>query len=297
VPREIELLAPDIRRFVGGLIDNFASRGSCDLHGEYADLLPSGVFLTLMGLPQEHLSRFLRWRDDTIRPDVEPGDVEGAQRIREETGKEISDYFRIAIGERRQSPDDALFSRLIQSEMNGEPLSETELLGMAHLLLLGGLDTVTATIDCMMLYLATRPEARNRLIDDPSCIPSAVEELLRWNSPVMVIPRLVTHDVELNGVQLRAGDRVMLVLGAANTDDEEFGPSVVDFDRSPNRHVAFGAGNHLCLGAHLARLELRITLEEIHRRIPDYRIADGAEINFSPGIRQADQLPLVFTPA
>lgn len=297
VPREIERLGPEVRRIVNELIDTFAPKGACDLHEDFATPLPSGIFLALMGLPREDLPQFLRWRDDSIRPDVEPGDFEGAQRIREATARAISDYFRQAIEERRQQPDDTLFSKLVRFEIDDTPLSEAELLGMAHLLLLGGLDTVTATLDCMVAYLATHPEERQRLVDDPECIDGAVEELLRWATPVMGIPRLLTEDVELGGVQLRAGDKVTLVLGAANEDEEVFGAPAVDFDRNPNRHLAFGAAHHLCLGAHLARLELRIALEELHRRIPDYCIAEGAEIHFSPGIRQANHLPLVFTPA
>ncbi len=297
VPREIERLAPEVRRTVTGLIDDFAPKGACDLHEDFATPLPSGIFLALMGLPREDLPMFLKWRDDSIRPAVEPGDFEGAKRIRDATARAISDYFRRAIEERRRDRDDSLLSTIVHAEIGGLPLTETELLGMAHLLLLGGLDTVTATLDCMVAFLATYPDQRQRLIDEPACIPAAVEELLRWATPVIGVPRLLTRDIQLGGVRLCGGDKITLVLGAANQDEEMFGPRRVDFDRTDNRHVAFGAGNHLCLGAHLARLEVRIALEEFHRRIPDYRIADGADIHFSPGIRQADRLPLVFTPA
>jgi cytochrome P450 len=119
---------------------------------------------------------------------------------------------------------------------------------------------------------------------------------LRWLSPVMVVPRSMTDDFEMGGVQLRADDPVMLVVGAANGDASEFPDMAVDFGRHPNRHIAFGGGNHKCLGAHLARLELRVALEELHRRIPHYRIPEGTSIHFSPGIRQADPLPLEFDP-
>lgn len=277
---------------VGDLIDAFVERGSCDFHDEFSTPLPSGIFLALMGLPSSDLPMFLQWRDDSIRPAVEPGDFEGAERIRAATAASISEYFRSAIEERRRNPDDTLLSSIVHACIDDEPLTEVELLGMSHLLLLGGLDTVTATLDCMIAHLAERPDERQRLVADPANIPGAVEELLRWLTPVMVVPRIVIEETELGGVALAAGDRVLLVLGAANGDDE-FG-SEVDLARTPNRHVAFGAGNHLCLGAHLARLELRVALEEFHRRIPDYRIADGAEVHFSPGIRQADHLPIVF---
>lgn len=294
VPREIQQLEPDVRRIVRGLIEAVAPRGQCDFHEDIATPLPSEIFLTLMGLPADDLPLFLRWRDDSIRPQVEPGDFEGAQRIRAQTAHEISEYFRDLIETCRQNPSASLLSRIVHSTIDGRPLSEAELLGISHLLLLGGLDTVTATLDCMVAFLATHPEYRRRIVDDPSIIPAAVEELLRWLTPVMVIPRSVKESVEVGGVQLQAGDDVMLVIGAANDDESEFPNPEVDFDRHPNRHVAFGGSNHSCLGAHLARMELRVTLEELHRLIPDYRIPEGVTLHFSPGIRQADRLPLVF---
>ena len=300
VPREIEQLEPEVRSAVRSLIDDFAPRGHCDLHDELATPLPSGIFLALMGLPMSDLPHFLQWRDDTMRPDVEPGDFEGAQRIRQQTAHAISEYFREAIAGLRERPEDTLLSMLVHATLDGEPIGEPELLGMAHLLLLGGLDTVTASLDCMVHFLATHPDHRQQLVDDPSLVPAAVEELLRWLTPVMVIPRAMACDAEVAGVQLHAGDKVTLVLGAANGDESEFGDEsadAVDFHREPNRHVAFGGGHHLCLGAHLARLELRVALEELHARIPDYRLADGADVHFSPGIRQATHLPLEFTPA
>jgi cytochrome P450 len=297
VPREIQRLEPEVRRIVRGLLDGVAPRGRCDFHEEIATPLPSEIFMALMGLPPEDLSLFLRWRDDSIRPSVEPGDFEGAQRIRARVANEISEYFRDLIAVCRRTPSDSLLSRVVHSTIDDEPLSEAELLGISHLLLLGGLDTVTATLDCMIAFLATHPDHRHQLVSDPSIIPAAVEELLRWSTPVMVIPRSIKEEVEMDGVQLRAGDGVMLAIGAANDDAVEFPDSDVDFHRHPNRHLAFGGSNHSCLGAHLARLELRVTLEELHRRIPDYRIPDGIVVHFSPGIRQADQLPLEFDPA
>ena len=296
VPREIEKLEPEVRSAVRALIDEFAPRGSCDLHDELATPLPSNIFLALMGLPRSDLPQFLQWRDDTMRPDVEPGDFEGAAKIRKRTAHEITEYFKDAIGRIREHPEDSLLSMLVHASIDGEPIGEPELLGMAHLLLLGGLDTVTATLDCMVHFLATHPDHRQQLVDDPALIPAAVEELLRWLTPVQVIPRAMAVDAEVRGVQLHAGDKVTLVLGAANGDEAEF-DDTVDFHREPNRHVAFGGGHHLCLGAHLARLELRVALEELHARIPHYRLAEGAEIHFSPGIRQADHLPLEFDPA
>jgi cytochrome P450 len=193
-------------------------------------------------------------------------------------------------------PDDGrLLSTLVRAEIEGRPLSHAELLGTCHLLMLGGLDTVTATLDCMIVYLAQHPDRRQAILDDPSLVPAAVEELLRHQTPVMMVPRKLVQDVEIGGVQCKAGDSATLLIGAGNVDAAEFdGAHEVRFDRERNRHVAFGGGPHRCLGSHLARLELRVALEQFHARIPDYAIAEAAEINFSPGIRQADNLPLTF---
>ena len=183
---------------------------------------------------------------------------------------------------------------MVNGTVDGRPLTRAEMLGACHLLLLGGLDTVTATLDCMIVYLARHPERRDALVADPSCIPHAVEELLRHQTPVMMVPRVLAQDHEMGGVQMKAGDSVTLMIGAANADVAEFEDwGDVRFDRETNRHLAFGGGPHRCLGSHLARLELRVALEEFHRRIPEYELAHD-NIHFSPGIRQADQLPLVF---
>ncbi|MGH9027687.1 MAG: cytochrome P450 [Acidimicrobiia bacterium] len=298
LPRTVARIEPDVRVLVGQLVDAFADRGHCDFHEEFATPLPSTIFLRLMGLPQRDLATFLQWRDDTVRPDVEPGDFEAAARVRAETSRAINAYFEDALEDRRRRPDDGLLSQLATAEVDGVRLSQRELLGICHLMLIGGLDTVTATLDCIIVYLARHPDRRRAIVADPSLLPSAIEELLRRETPVMVVPRIVKQDVTLRGVELHTGDRVTLLLGAANTDDAEFTDAEgVEFARDPNKHVAFGGGHHLCLGAHLARLELRVGLEEFHRRIPDYRIAEGSEIHFSPGIRQADRLPLLFAPA
>jgi cytochrome P450 len=296
-PRRIAEIEPEARKLVNEIIDGFATRGECDVHEEFATPLPSGIFLQLMNLPPEDLTTFLEWRDNTIRPDVEPGDFDGAARIREETGRKITAYFEAAIEERRKTPDDGLLSRIVHNEIDGRPPTQDELLGIMHLLLLAGLDTVTATLDCMIAYLGRHPDRRDAISRDPALASAAIEELLRTETPVMMVPRIVKQDAEFGGVQLAKGDGATILIGAANVDSGEFDdPSSVEFDRQGNRHVAFGAGPHRCLGSHLARMELRVALEELHKRIPDYRVAEGAVLNYSPGIRQADSIPLVFTP-
>jgi cytochrome P450 len=183
---------------------------------------------------------------------------------------------------------------MVHGTVDGRPMTRAELLGACHLLLLGGLDTVTATLDCMIVYLARHPERRDALVANPELVTPAVEELLRHQTPVMMVPRVIAQDYEFNGVQLTAGDSAILLIGAANADHAEFDDAAgVLFDRETNRHLAFGGGAHRCLGSHLARLELRIAIDEFHKRIPRYELTDD-EIRFSPGIRQAERLPLRF---
>src|SRR5262249_10043959 len=210
-------------------------------------------------------------------------------------GKAIEDYFEAKIEEKRSHPDDRLLSTIVHGEVEGRPLTHAELLGTTHLLLLGGLDTVTATLDCMIVYLAQHPERRQALLNDGSLVPGAVEELLRHQTPVMMVPRKIVQDFEMGGVQFKVGDGATLLIGAANADHDEFADaSDVRFDRETNRHLAFGGGAHRCLGSHLARLELTVALEEFHRRVTDYELTPGTSISFSPGIRQAENLHLRF---
>jgi cytochrome P450 len=294
-PKRIAELDADARALVNSLIDGFIDRGECDYHEEFATPLPSGIFLALMGLPRSDLPQFLRWRDDTIRPKVAADDLEGAAAIRERAGHAITEYFARALDEQRRDPGDGLLARIASAEVDGAPLPREEQLGVCHLMLIAGLDTVTATLDCEMTYLARHPDARRRLAAAPEVTAGAVEELLRWETPVQMVVRVIKEDHELAGVSMHAGDHAVIMIGAANLDDEFPDADRVEFEREANRHLAFGAGPHRCLGSHLARLEQRVALEEWHRRIPDYRIADGVDIRCSPGIRQAERLPLVWS--
>jgi len=293
-PKRMAELEPEARALVNEIIDVFIARGECDFHEDFATPLPSTIFLALMGLPHEDLPQFLRWRDDTIRPQ---GNTEAeVEAKRAAAGKAIEDYFEAKIEEKRSHPDDRLLSTVVHGEVDGRPLTHAELLGTTHLLLLGGLDTVTATLDCMIVYLAQHPERRQALLNDGALVPGAVEELLRHQTPVMMVPRKIVQDCEMAGVRLQAGDGATLLIGAANADRDEFeDASEVRFDRPTNRHLAFGGGAHRCLGSHLARLELTVALEEFHRRVADYELAPETQISFSPGIRQTENLHLRFS--
>jgi cytochrome P450 len=288
-------LAPAVRADANALIDKIIDTGECEFDRDFAIPLPCNAFLHLMGLPPEELENFLAMKDGIIRPHLRTTDLEEATQIRVDTGKRIYAFFEKLIDERRAKPQDDLMTYLVEVELKGEKLSSNEILDICFLFLLAGLDTVTATLGCNFAYLAANPEQRRRLVDDPNRIEGAVEELLRWETPVTALPRVLKQDVTVRGVELEQGTLVTLLLGASNTDDEEFGNAdIVDFDRERNRHLAFGAGAHRCLGSHLARMELRVAMEEWHKRIPDYAIKPGETPTYSAGIREVQFLPLVW---
>ena len=293
--KRMKELEPLVRADAKALIDGFLDKGECEFDHDFAIPLPCNAFLHLMGLPAEELDNFLRMKDGIIRPHMRTDDPEEAQGIRVQTGKDIYAFFRDFIGVRRADPQDDLMTYLVTVELQGQRLSDEEILDICFLFILAGLDTVTATLGCNMAYLAANPAQRQRLSAGAESIDGAVEELLRWETPVTGVPRLLTQDVTLGGLEMKKGELVTLLLGAANLDDEEFSEAEgVDFERERNRHLAFGAGAHRCLGSHLARMELRVAMEEWHAQIPDYEIKPGETPSYSAGIREVQYLPLVW---
>jgi cytochrome P450 len=291
--KRMEMIAPDVRRHAHELVDAFIDQGEVEFNAAFAIPLPCTAFLRLMGLPLERLDEFLEIKDGIIRPGVQ--DPEEAGRIRTAMGQRIYAIFEEEVARRQREPGDDLVSHLVKSELDGRPVTTEEVLDISFLMLLAGLDTVTATIGCSVAHLARHPEQRDALVKDPSKVPAAVEELLRWETPVMAVPRLVKQDITLGGEDMKAGQMVTLLLSACDLDDAEFGNGGdVDLERERNRHLAFGGGNHRCLGSHLARMELRVALEVLHERIPDYRIKPGESPRYSPAIREVQYLPLVW---
>jgi cytochrome P450 len=212
-----------------------------------------------------------------------------------EIAQSLYAYFDAVLDEREAEGRDDLLTTFLHTEVEGEQLSREDILDICFLFLIAGLDTVTASLDCFFSYLAGHPEQRAQLVANPGLIPAAVEELLRWETPVMGVVRIAVEDTELGGCPIKAGQHVSVLLGSANTDDAEFGDGdVVRFDREPNRHLAFGGGIHRCLGSHLARQELRVALREWHRRIPDYSVKPGEQLSYTTGIRSIDHFPMVL---
>jgi cytochrome P450 len=295
-PREMAKIEGEVTKLVNDLIDKFIDRGECEFGDEFAVPLPSAVFLKMMGMPMSDLDMFLEMKDGIVRPKGET--IEEIQASQRDTAARIDSYFEEALKERQKERTDDLLSRFLDAEVAGEKLTWDEILGMCFLLLLAGLDTVTDTLECDFAYLAEHDDARRAIVENPELIPSAIEELLRWETPVTGLGRVAAIDTEVGGCPIAKGTKVGISLGAANTDDQAApGCGSVDLARNPNRHLAFGGGVHRCLGSHLARMELRVALREWHRRIPDYHIAPGTELVWMPGLRQVERLPLVFGPA
>jgi cytochrome P450 len=293
-PQKMDALEGPVTELVNDLIGGFIDRGECEFNNDFAVPLPCIVFLRLLGLPVEDLDLFLRLKDDIIRGGGEL-DLEKQGEVRAAAGREFYEYFGAVLDDRERSRQDDMLSRFLDAEVDGERLTREEILDIGFLFLIAGLDTVTDSLTCFFHTLANRPDLRERLVDEPAIIPAAVEELLRWETPVPGVARVATGDIEIGGCPVRAGDSVMLSLGSANTDDAAFDRAdEIDFDRAENRHWAFGGGIHRCLGSHLARRELRVALREWHRRIPSYHIPEGATLQWAPMLRQVEHLPLVF---
>jgi cytochrome P450 len=298
-PPRMNLLDRSARRLVNDLIDQLIDDEEIDFSKQFSIPFPSQVFLTLFGLPMEELPRFLKMKDGVIRPDQVVGHEFGhpeTEEYQQETADSIYAYFEHVIEERRTGEkQENLLSHFLQAEAEGDRLSDEEVLDICFLFLIAGLDTVTASLDCFFGYLAEHPEVRRRIVAQPDGVATMVEEMLRWETPVMGCARVATRDTEIAGFAVAEGEQVMALLGAANVDEAEFAEAGnLVWDRDANRHLAFGGGIHRCLGSHLARLELRVALQEWHRRIPDYRIKPGAVLNYTAGIRTIDSFPMLL---
>jgi cytochrome P450 len=292
-PKQVALLEPQTRALVKDLVAAVAGDGHCNFHHAIAEPLPSTVFLQLLGLPVSRAAEFIALKDGIIRPAAHTSQerVEMARA----TGQRIYAVLQDAIDERMDDRRDDFLSMFLDAEVDGHRLTNDDVLDIGYLFFLAGLDTVTASLDCMLAYLAQHPEQRRRIVDDPGVIPHAIEEMLRWETPVQGIIRIATEDTEIRGCPIAEGQTVTVMIASANTDETAWDrPDEIDFDREGNRHIAFGGGVHRCLGSHLARMELRVALEEWHAAVPDYSLQEGIVLQYSQGLRSVENLELVW---
>jgi cytochrome P450 len=296
-PQRMRELEDRIADVVNQLIDSFEGDAEIDFVTQFSLPFPSSVFLTMLGLPLDELPRLLELKDGIIRPHVQLGTSvrhPDADALRERTGERIYEYFDAVLDDRAPGDDD-LIGRFLAGEVDGNRLTRYEILDICFLFLIAGLDTVSAALDCFFRYLAEHPDQRAELVNDPSLIPAAVEELLRWESPVMIVPRVASHDTTIAGCPVSAGDSILVMLGSANTDETRApDANQVRWNRSRNPHLAFGGGVHRCLGSHLARLELRVALGEWHARIPQYGFKPGVELKHTAGVRSLESFPMIL---
>ena len=252
----------------------------------------------MLGLPIEDLPIFLEFKEAVVRP--QGGTAEEQQAYMHAAGERMYEYLSRTLDERRAgSAGDDLIGGLISTQSDGSTLTDQEIMDITYLLVIAGLDTVTSSLSCLLAWFAEHPGERRSVIDEPTLLPRAVEELLRFESPVPLGHRWVAEDIEVAGRRFPAGSMVEVVWAAANVDPAAFpDPLTVDFGRLRNAHVAFAAGPHRCLGSNLARLELRVAIEEFHRRLPDYAITPGRPVLYTNyGVRAAVHLPVSFPSA
>jgi cytochrome P450 len=290
-PQGIQVLDGTIRRLANDLIDEVIDKGTCEFTTAYGRPLPVSIFLDLMGLPQSMRDTFVDWAIGLLHSTTFEGMNAAFQQI--------VAYIKQAIAEKRAQPDDKVVSRIVHGEIDGRVMSEKESFGFVLFLFIAGLDTVFATMNNMWLWLAENPDRRREIISrmkaSPGDMNAITEELLRmW--AVTFSGRTLRKDLELRGVKMKAGDKVMSVLPAANYDAEIWpNPLTIDFDRVRKPILSFAGGVHACMGAHLARLEIRIGLEEWLKRIPDFSVKPGTQIEYRPGgVVGPEHLPLVW---
>jgi cytochrome P450 len=274
-PKAIMAMEGTIRGLANDLIDQFIDKGECEFARDFGRPLPVGVFLDIMGLPRDMMDEFVRWAMGLLHAQD--------RQIAQQVMGEVTAYLQTVIAEKQATPDGGAVSAIVHGRPGGELMSAKEIFGFVFFLFIAGLDTVFATLNNIFVWLAENPVRRREIMAEPDNMANAIEELLRVFT-VTFSGRTLTQDYELRGIQMKKGDRVTSVLPACNYDPEIFpNPREVDFHRQRKPTLAFAGGVHSCMGAHLARLEIRICIEEFLRRIPEFELKAGTKIEYWPG--------------
>lgn len=295
-PRRVGRLEEELTALVRQRIQDVYPAGECDFVAEIAIPVPGITFLQLLESDSKDLAKLLWWKDAMVKPqEVAAAEGVDIRTLHDRIAAEIEEHFTREIESRRADLKDDLISRLITVEVGGRRLTQGEMLRILHLFVAAGLDTVTATLGCVMAHLLERPALRESLAADSSTIPDVIEDILAWETPVQnAQARLVTADTEIAGCPIAAGSLVLPMLAAANLDEPQ--DASLQTSGGKGGHLSFGAGPHRCLGSHLARLELRIVLREWLARIPDFSAADP-KLEWEPGSPRAlRSLRLVWNP-
>ena len=274
-PKTILAMEEPIRKLANDLIDRFIDKGECEFAKDFGRPLPVRVFLDIMALPHDMMDEFVRWAMGLLHAQD--------RQVAVQSMAEVTAYLQTVIIEKRARPDGGAVSAIVNGRPGGEEMSAKEIFGFVFFLFIAGLDTVFATLNNIFVWLAENPERRQEIIASPDNINNVVEELLRVFS-VTFSGRTLAQDFEFRGIQMKKGDKVTSILPACNYDPDVFpNPQEVNFHRPRKPILAFAGGAHSCMGAHLARLEIKICIQEFLRRIPDFRIKPGAKIEYWPG--------------
>jgi len=284
--RHVAILEPKIRDIVGRILDGIEPDSTHEFAEEIAAPLPTRIIAELLGAPPDDWEQFRAWSDattGTADPEIELDTFVAIGQLYE--------YFQKLIAARRVAARDDMLSILVDAEIDGERLSDEDLLNFAFLLLVAGNETTRNLIALGTCALISHPDQLRLLVDDPALIPGAVEEMLRWNSPVVQMARTATRDVDIRGQLVREGEVVVMLYGSANRDEDIFGADSEEFKvtRHPNPHIAFGCGEHSCLGAQLARLEACVFFDELLRRFPRLQLVgqvDRMRATMVPGVKR-----------
>ena len=303
-PKSIAALEPRIRDLSHKLLDNILTRDEVDIATEYSVPLPMTVIAEMIGIPSADWQRFREWSDEILKISYTMRGMEGAEESDTALGgfllvtQEMNEYLAKMIAERRTTPRDDLLTRMVEAEVDGERLTPHEILGFFQLLIVAGQETTANLINNALLCFMEFPDQLARLRASPDLLPSAIEEVLRYRSPIQWLMRTPRKDVELNGKVIPPGNLILALVGSAHRDPKQFpDPDRFDITRNPNPHVAFGHGIHSCIGAALARMETRIALSDILTRLKHFEPAtkDPWPPRKALHIHGPANLPLRFT--
>ncbi|KUI05884.1 cytochrome P450 [Mycobacterium sp. IS-3022] len=296
--KRVKDLEGSISSLCDTLIDNVCERGECDFVWDIAAPLPMAVIGDMLGVRPEEREMFLKWSDDLVSFLSSTADPEKFQ-ITMDAFAAYSQYMMGMIEARKSEPTDDLVSVLVHAEVEGSKLEDHQIVTEVLLLLIGGDETTRHTLSGGTRQLLRHPDQHQKLLNDLTLLPNAIEEMLRWTAPVKNMARTVTADTEFHGTALKEGEKMILLFESANFDESVFeDPERFDIERYPNNHLAFGFGTHFCLGNQLARLELSIMQTKLLQRLPDLRLATGDELPLRPAnfVSGLEQMPVVFTP-
>ena len=292
-PKRVARLEPRIRAIAARYIDRMLEKGSGDVIGDLGARLPMDVISSFIGIPDEDHDRIRTWTEQMLHRDP------GSSAVPEAGVKAfaaLDDYFRSDLDRRRANPTDDLASALLTVEVDGERLTDDQTVGFLFLMALAGGETTTKLIGNATYHLGRHPDQKQKLLADPSLTAAAVEEVLRYDNSTQLMVRVLTRDCEIHGARMQAGKKVVLLLASGNRDEREFDdPDVFDITRQLRRTLSFGHGTHMCMGASLARLEGRVSFEELHRRIPKYEVDfDGCVRVHNTNVRGFSHVPILF---